>query len=110
ASSQALPANPQVLAIRPLPQLRDAAAIDRTVGNLVRALAIDADIRYREAVMLTAAFAVDRIEDNIPVADRTFSSNISDFRDIVCIFRYGGPLPGILEEAEFSVKNQFPLH
>ncbi|KAL8929541.1 MAG: hypothetical protein Q9208_001210 [Pyrenodesmia sp. 3 TL-2023] len=110
ASSHALPANPQIPAVRPLPQLGDAAAIERTVDNLVRALAVDPDIRYREAVMITIAFAVDRIEDDIPEADRTFSSNISDFRDIVCIFRYGGPPPHSPNDAEFSVKNQFPLH
>ncbi|KAI4173819.1 MAG: hypothetical protein LQ346_008341 [Caloplaca aetnensis] len=111
ASSHTLPASPQVPAVKPLPQLGDAAAIDRTVGNLIRALAVNPNIRYREAALLGVGFAVDRIEDeHLPDDDRTYSSNIGDFRDIICLFRYGGPPPQHPDDTEFRVKNRFPLH
>ncbi|KAL8856951.1 MAG: hypothetical protein Q9178_006446 [Gyalolechia marmorata] len=106
ASSHALAANPQVPAVRFLPQLGDAAAIDRAVGNLLRSLAVNPNILYREAALLGVGFAVDRIDQDLPMADRTLSSNIGDFRDIVCLFRYGGPPP----QTDFRVKDMFPLH
>ncbi|KAL8898561.1 MAG: hypothetical protein Q9207_006637 [Kuettlingeria erythrocarpa] len=106
-----LPASPQVPAVELLPQLRDDAAIDRTVGNLLRALAGNPNIRYREAALLSVSFTVDRVEDtHLPTADRTLSSNIGDFRDIECLFRYGGLPPQGAGDILFTVKNQFPLH
>lgn len=112
ASSHALPANPQVPAVRFLPQLGDAAAaaIDRAVSNLIRSLAVNPNIRYREAALLGVGFAVDRIDEDLPDAKRTLSSNIGDFRDIVCLFRSGGPPPQYMDDTDFRVKNQFPLH
>lgn len=112
ASSHALPANPQVPAVQPLRQLRDAAAIDRTVGNLISALAANPNIRYREAALLRVSFTVDRAEDDyLEDADRTLSSNIGDFRDILCQFRYGGPPPQNPDDTNtFIVKNRFPDH
>ncbi|KAL8924244.1 MAG: hypothetical protein Q9172_002784 [Xanthocarpia lactea] len=112
ASSHALPANPQVPAVRFLPQLGDAAAaaIDRAVSNLIRSLAVNPNIRYREAALLGVGFAVDRIEQDLPMADRTLSSNIGDFRDIVCLFRYGGTPPHDPDDTDFRVRNMFPLH
>lgn len=64
--------------------------------NLVNAQAYSLDIRYREATMLSVILAVDNVED--VNGDHTLSDNIGDFRDIKCLFRYGGRRPRRLED------------
>ncbi|KAI4249957.1 MAG: hypothetical protein L6R42_008843 [Xanthoria sp. 1 TBL-2021] len=112
ASSHALPANPQNPASNPSLRVQNVRAIERNVGNMVLGLAHNShDTRYRDSKMVFAMFAVDHVVDeDLPDADRTHSNNIADFRDILCIFRYGGPPPIDPEHTEFWMKNRWPRH
>lgn len=110
ASSHALPANPPNTPSKPSFQNHNSITIDQNIGTLVRTLAKSPDIRYREASMVAVYLAVEHVEDIEGVEDITFSSNIGDFRDMLCLFRYGGPQPLRPERSLFKVKNRWPVH
>ena len=91
-------------------QNQNAIPIGQNVQNLVNSLTADSDIRYSKSMMLTCYIAVDHGDyDPEHFHDYPLSSNIGDFRDIRCIFRYGGPLS---EEKDslFQVQNKWPLY
>ena len=91
-------------------QNQNAITIGRNVQNLVDTLTADPDIRYRKSMMVVCYIAVDHGDhDPEHFHDYPLSSNIGDFRDIRCIFRYGGP---IADErySLFQVENKWPLH
>ena len=84
--------------------------IGQNVQNLVDTLTADPDISYRKSMMLTCYIAVDHGDhDPDHFHDYPLSSNIGDFRDIRCVFRYGGPLADE-RRSLFEVQNQWPLH
>ena len=91
-------------------QNQNAITIGQNVQNLVNELTADPDIRYRKSMMTTCYIAVDHGDhDPEHFHDYPLSSNIGDFRDIRCVFRYGGPVPD--EEGPFfQVENKWPLY
>ena len=100
ASSLALPAEPQN---------QNDIPIGRNVQNLVDTLTADPDIRYRKSMMVVCYIAVDHGDhDPEQFHDYPLSSNIGDFRDIRCIFRYGGPIADA-RRSLFQVQNEWPL-
>ena len=91
-------------------QNQNAISIGRNVQNLVDALTADPDIRYSKSMMLTCYIAVDHGDhDPEHFHDYPLSSNIGDFRDIRCVFRYGGPLSDE-RDSLFQVQNKWPLY
>ena len=109
-SSHVLRAKAMNSASQPSLQTQNNTTIGENVQNLVDILTADPDIRYQKSRMLGCYIAVD-MGDHDPEQFHEFplSSNIADFRDIRCFFRYGGPLA---EERlnKFWVNNQWPLH
>ena len=92
------------------PQNQDAIPIGQNVQNLVDKLTADPDIRYNKSMMVTCYIAVDHGDhDPEHFHDYPLSDNIGDFRDMRCVFRYGGPMA---EErlSLFEVRNRWPLH
>ena len=101
ASSHALPAALQD---------QNAITIGQNVQNLVDTLTADPDIRYRKSMMVTCYIAVDHGDhDPDHFHEYPLSSNIGDFRDIRCAFRYGGPIANE-RHSLFFVQNRWPLH
>lgn len=101
ASSHALPA---------AMQNQNATTIGQNVQNLVDTLTADLDIRYRKSTMLVCYIAVDHGDhDPEHFHDYPLSSNIGDFRDIGCVFRFGGPIADE-RRSFFQVRNRWPLH
>ena len=91
-------------------QNHNAITIGQNVQNLLNAFAADPDIRYSKSMMLTCYIAVDHGDhDPEHFHDYPLSSNIGDFRDIRCIFRYGGPIPDE-RNSLFEVQNKWPLY
>ena len=91
-------------------QNQNAIPIGQNVQNLVDTLTADPDIRYRKAMMATCYIAVDHGDhDPEHFHDFPLSSNIGDFRDIRCVFRYGGPMADE-RSSLFEVRNQWPLY
>ena len=89
---------------------RNGTTIEQNVQNLVDTLTANPDIAYGKSMMLGCYTAVDHGDhDPEHFHDYPLSSNISHFRDIRCVFQYGGP---IAEEGRslFLVENQWPLH
>ena len=91
-------------------QNQDAITIGRNVQNLVDTLTADPHIRYSKSMMLTCYIAVDH-GDHDPeyFHEYPLSSNIGNFRDIRCMFRYGGPIPDE-RESLFQVQNKWPFY
>lgn len=92
------------------PQSSNDIPIGQNIQMLMDTLAADPDIRYRKSTVVVCYIAVDHGDhDPEHFHDYPLSSNIGDFRDIRCIFRYGGPMA---EEREslFQVENRWPLH
>lgn len=91
-------------------QNQNAIPIGQNVQNLVDTLTADPDIRYRESMMTICYIAVDHGDhDPDHFHDYPLSSSIGDFRDIACIFRYGGPMADERLPL-FQVRNQWPLY
>ncbi|KAL8907502.1 MAG: hypothetical protein Q9207_001369 [Kuettlingeria erythrocarpa] len=111
ASSHALPATRQNPESNPALQVQNAQAIERNIRRLMLDLTLNPDVRYSEAKLVHASFAVDHVDDEAyPFVDNTRSSNIADFRDIVCIFQYGGPAPlDPMHHEHFRMKNRWPF-
>ncbi|KAL8848507.1 MAG: hypothetical protein Q9221_006466 [Calogaya cf. arnoldii] len=70
------------------------------VTHLVRQLASQSDIRFREA-RLSAVFL------RVSPGDQA-SNNIADFRSIGCLFLYGGDAPPTGKSNAFSIMNRWP--
>ena len=91
-------------------QNHSAITIEQNVQNLVDRLAAVPEIRYNESMMLTCYIAVDHGDHELEhFHEYPLSSNIGDFRDIRCVFRYGGPLEPD-EGSMFQVQNEWPLY
>lgn len=96
-------------------QNQNAIPIGQNIQNLVDTLTADPDIRYGKSTMAICYIAVDHGDhDPDHFHDYPLSSNIGDFRDIVCVFRYGGPMAGSFNFYErrpfFQVRNKWPLY
>ena len=91
-------------------QSQNDITIGRNVQNLVDTLTADPDIRYRKSMMVVCYIAVDHGDhDPDHFHEYPLSSNIGDFRDIRCMFRYGGPVADE-KHSWFQVQNRWPLH
>lgn len=91
-------------------QNQNAISIGQNVQNLVDTLSADPDIRYRNSTMAMCIISVDEGDhDPDHFHDYPLSSSIGDFRDIACMFRYGGPIADE-RRSFFSVRNQWPLY
>ena len=92
-------------------QNQSALTIGQNVQNLVDRLTAVPEVRYKESMMLTCSAAVDHGDRDEHFREYPLSSNIGDFRDIGCVFRYGG-LTTTAEESDtlFQVKNEWPLY
>lgn len=91
-------------------QTQNDIPIGQNVQNLVDSLTADPDVRYSKSMMVACYIAVDH-GDHDPghFHDYPLSSNIGEFRDIRCVFRYGRPgVDG--RDSLFWVQNQWPLH
>ncbi|KAL8923010.1 MAG: hypothetical protein Q9208_004822 [Pyrenodesmia sp. 3 TL-2023] len=111
-SSHALPANrlpqsPPSLPSLSLIQNQNALTITQNIQALVNTLAADPSIEYSKSAMLQCDLAVEFYEHGDEPHDLYHSSNISRFRDIRCIFRYGG-VSEDERHSTFSVQNRFP--
>ena len=91
-------------------QKRNVTTIGQNIRNLVDILTADPDIVYHDSMMIACYVAVD-YGDHDPdhFHEWPLSSNISEFRDIRCIFRNGGPIAD-LRRSYFQVPNKWPLH
>ncbi len=112
-SSQALPATSQNPPSNPALQIQNSQAIERNIRRLILDLAFIPNVRYNQSKLILASFAIDHVEDAAhPSPYRTRTNNIADFRDIVCIFQYGGgpPPPDPLNPpGQFRMKNRWPF-
>ncbi|KAL8979770.1 MAG: hypothetical protein Q9205_004979 [Flavoplaca limonia] len=108
-SSHALPATP--LSGPRLPSLslsnQNALTITQNIGALVNTLTADPNMQYMNSQMLSCEIAVEFFEHGDIPHDLEHSSNISDFRDIKCHFRYGGYVEDE-KHSQFIVQNKFP--
>ena len=104
ASSHALPT------ITTEKQNQTAITIEQNIQNLVDILTADTYIEYSKSMMVACYIAVDHGDHDLEhFHEYPLSSNISDFRDIRCVFRYGGP-QAYERRSLFQVQNQWPLH
>ena len=88
----------------------NATTIGQSLQNLMDMLSADPDIFYRNSEMVECSIAVDHGDhDPEEFHEYPWSSNISEFRDMRCAFRDGGP---VLDArlALFSIENRWPLH
>ena len=87
-----------------------ALTIEQNVQNFVDRVTADPDIRYRESEVVVCYIAVDQGDHNPEhFHDYPLSSNLSEFREIRCIFQYGGP-EAQTEDSLFQVENRWPQH
>ncbi|KAM0795252.1 hypothetical protein BDR22DRAFT_826229 [Usnea florida] len=88
----------------------NATTIGQSLDNLMDMLSAETDIFYRNSEMVECSIAVDHGDhDPEEFHERPWSSNISEFRDMRCAFRNGGP---VLDArlALFALENRWPLH
>ena len=91
-------------------QSQNDIPIGQNIQSLMDTLTADPDIRYRKSMVVACYIAVDHGDhDPDEFHDYPLSSNIGDFRDIRCMFRYGGPMADE-RDSLFQVQNQWPLH
>ena len=80
----------------------DGLKVSQVVTYLLRQLALQPDIRFRQA-LLVGIFL--RVSPGDPP-----SNNIADFHSIGCIFLYGGDAPPSGKSNAFAIGNQWPEH
>lgn len=88
----------------------NATTIGQSLQNLMDMLSAESDIFYRNSEMVECSIAVDHGDhDPEEFHEYPWSSNISEFRDMRCAFRDGGP---VLDArlALFALENRWPLH
>ena len=82
-----------------------------SIGDVVTSLLgwqkVQQDVRYRHAILREIVITVD---DWGGAGDPTFSSNIQDFRKILCEFTYEGPTRSPDELMVLFFTNQWPHH
>ncbi|KAL8734706.1 MAG: hypothetical protein Q9166_001362 [cf. Caloplaca sp. 2 TL-2023] len=76
--------------------------VSRVASNLLRQLALQPDVRFRQAILADSFLRVS--PGDAP------SNNIADFRSIGCIFLWGGPEPPAGKSNAFAIENQWPEH
>ncbi|KAL8854124.1 MAG: hypothetical protein Q9221_001046 [Calogaya cf. arnoldii] len=114
ASSHAHPANPQTPALARLPPLSlpkpvpepDDITIGQSIQRVIDTLKSDPSMQYRDSSILSCNLAVEFYEHG-ESHDLYSSSNVSYFRDIKCLFRYGG-VPDDDQHSMFIIANKFP--
>ncbi|CAL8584851.1 hypothetical protein XPA_010434 [Xanthoria parietina] len=119
-SSHALPANrpspprrlpwlspPPSLPSLSLPKQNAALTITQNIQALVNTLKADPSIEYSGSTMTMCEFAIEFFEHGDTPHDIYCSSNISQFRDTRCIFRYGSYL-AVGQPSYFFIQNHFP--
>ncbi|KAL8654194.1 MAG: hypothetical protein Q9226_003528 [Calogaya cf. arnoldii] len=117
ALSHAHPATPQTPALatlspislpKPVPE-PDDITIGQSIQNFIDTLKSDPSLQYSRAELLNCNLAVEFYEHGDESHDLYSSSNVSHFRDIKCLFRYGG-FPEDERHSMFVVRNKFPEH
>ncbi|KAL8871475.1 MAG: hypothetical protein Q9174_002699 [Haloplaca sp. 1 TL-2023] len=110
-SGHALPANPLSGPNPPTLSLlnHNALTLTQNIGNLVTLLAGDPSGLYSRSQLVDCEIAVEFYQHGSEVHDLYVSSNISEFRDINCAFRFGEPKPDGLP-SYFLVENKYPDH
>ncbi|KAI4273563.1 MAG: hypothetical protein L6R38_006309, partial [Xanthoria sp. 2 TBL-2021] len=117
ASSHAHPANPQTPTLASLPPLSlpkpvpepDDITIEQSIQRLIDTLKSDPSLQYSRAELLNCNLAVEFLEHGDESHDLYLSSNVSYFRDIKCLLRYGG-FPEDERHSMFIMPNKFPEH
>ncbi|KAI4239379.1 MAG: hypothetical protein LQ349_000442 [Xanthoria aureola] len=108
-SSHALPATPPNRSRLPSLSLpnQNALTITQNIQALVDILANDPSYQYSHSVMKSCELVVVAFEHGDEPHDLEHSSDINEFRDISCTFRYGG---ANYDERfyEFIVQNRYP--
>ena len=115
-SSRALPAKPygRPRRIGPRPPSNslsnpNALTITQNIQALVDTLTADPSFVYSHSEMVLCQLAVEFYEHGDGPHDLYHSSRISDFHDIKCAFRFGGPIEDETRSF-FLVGNKFPDH
>ena len=108
-SSHALPATPPSGPRLPSLSLsnQNAITITQSIRALVNTLTADPNMQYKDSQMFSCELAVEFFEHGDQPHDLEHSSNISDFHDIKCQFRYGGYVED-QKHSHFIVQNKFP--
>ncbi|KAL8935353.1 MAG: hypothetical protein Q9216_005468, partial [Gyalolechia sp. 2 TL-2023] len=115
-SSHALPANrppsppnrppsPPNLPPLALPNQNNALTITQNIQALVNFLAADPSIQYSQSQMYKCELVVLAFEHGDEPHDLEHSSDINEFRDIQCVFRFGG-FPDDEGHAQFLMQNK----
>ena len=107
-SCHALPATPPGTSLSI--HLQNARSLERAIEILLLELSQDPNPGYNEAQLTKVFFAIDPIPIDRRLPVEPASSNIADFRSILCAFDYGGPRPPDQYPDQFLVRNRGPQH